>query len=819
MNSYYYTVLFFLGSIILGWSQRAQVEGVVLNNQQLPVLGVLVSDLIGNSTRTNEFGYYNLHTYSEGRVSLTFGHENYQTTRVEVAVEPLQTLEFNVVLMTITEELNEIIIHKGYENRDGTIVIAPELLRTIPGANAGVENLLKTLPGVNSNNELSTQYAVRGGNYDENLVYVNEIEVYRPFLIRSGQQEGLSFINAGMISNIAFSSGGFQAKYGDKLSSVLDISYRDPEVFGAELEGSFLGATATVDLVSKDKKWTAVNSIRYRNNKMLVNSQDTETNFSPKFLDFQTSIIWKASPKLEWNFIGNATSNTYQYEPVMRQTNFGTIDQPTALLIHYQGQEVDRYKTLFGAVKGDFNWSETTTLKWITAAYQAQEQEYYDIEASYHLGEIETDLSSNERGEVTYSRGVGSQLNHARNNYDALIFNTELKGIHKIQNNQIDWGIKYSREDIKDRLIEWEIIDSAGYVLPDPTQYIKNDQPYEPYTGPLVPYQNVRAFHSVTLDRVQFFGQWNYKRIGKQADSWFNIGIRGHYWQMTERHNSSEGKLIFSPRAQWTLKPIWKKDMLFRLAVGLYQQPPSYREYRDMNGALTPNLKAQKSWHFTLSHDYSFEMWNQPFKLMTEVYYKKLTDVNPYTLDNVRIRYQAHNEAEAYVYGADVRLYGAFVAGTESWLSLGYLKTEENIQGKGFIARPTDQRLKVGLLFQDYMPAIPNLKMYLNLVYNTGMPGGSPSYADPYVYQNRLKDYRRADAGFSYVFKDYQIGQDKKWLKEVENLSLGFEIYNLFDNQNAITNTWVRDVYSKMQYGIPNYMTSRTFNLKLNLKI
>jgi hypothetical protein len=335
----------------------------------------------------------------------------------------------------------------------------------------------------------------------------------------------------------------------------------------------------------------------------------------------------------------------------------------------------------------------------------------------------------------------------------------------------------------------------------------------------LVPYKSVRAKNYATIDRLSGYLQWSKKDSIGSAQVWYNAGIRAHQWQVSSDNIVGKPQIVFSPRFQFALKPNWEKDMVFRVSGGLYAQPPFYRELRDENGKVQPDVKAQKSVHFVLSNDYSFKMWNRPFKLVSELYYKSLTDVNPYTLDNVRIRYAANNNAVAYAQGLDFRLNGEFVAGTESWFSFGYLKTEENIANQGFIARPTDQLLKFGILFQDYMPKLPSVKLYMNLVYNTGLPGGSPSYADPYQYQSRLRDYRRVDIGFSYVFTEKNKDRPEgHWMKKFQDLSAGFEIFNMFNNQNAITNTWVRDVYTKAQYGIPNYMTTRTFNLKMSLK-
>jgi hypothetical protein len=797
-------------------AQTARVKGVILDEFNLPIENVTIKSG-DKGTVTNANGFYFLEIPANTKVTLTFSHVSFKKTTVEITLKPNEDYELNPVLSSKVEQIGEVTVTGANKKRvEGITAIDPVIIRRIPGANAGIENIIKTLPGVYSNNELSTSYAVRGGNYDDNLVYVNEIEVYRPFLIRSGQQEGLSFTNTDMVEAVDFSAGGFQSKYGDKMASVLDITYRNPTKFKAGLEASLLGGSLTVEGVSKNQKWNNITGVRYRDNSLLVNSQETETNFRPTFFDVQSMVNFNASAKWQFSFLGNISQNRYNYQPLTRQTNFGTIDEPIALLVFYEGQENDEYLTMFGAGKAVYQYNEKNKLKFIASGYHTQEQEHYDILAQYRLGEVDSNIGSETFGDVVFTRGVGSQLNHARNNLDALIFNAEVKGFHEVsEKSQVEWGIKYTREDIRDRIVEWEVIDSAGFSLPNPELDYINDQPYNPYTGPLAPFQSVRATNFTVINRFSGYAQWNYRgKIGSHQ-YWLNAGIRGHQWQVLDRNADGKSQVVFSPRTQFALKPNWQKDMVFRFSLGMYHQPPFYRELRGNDGIVNPNVKAQQSVHLVLSNDYSFKLWDRPFKLISEAYYKHFTDVNTYTIDNVRIRYQANNDAEAYAYGFDARLNGEFVPGTESWFSFGYLKTEENQDGKGFIARPTDQRLKFGILFQDYMPNIPNVKLYLNLVYNTGLPGGSPAYADPYEYQLRLNDYRRADAGFSYVFKDESLTSSKKWLQPFSEFSLGFEIFNLFNNQNAITNTWVRDVYTKTQYGIPNYMTTRVFNLKL----
>ena len=817
-TKFWFIVPIILSITQLSYSQSATIKGVILDEKNIPVQDVNIKAGF-TGTQTNENGFFIIKIPANQDVEIEFTHISYKKIVSKFHLKNGEDFEFNPVMNNTTQQIAMVIVSSKREKEvEGITTLNPETIRKIPGANAGVENLLLTLPGVSNNNELSTQYSVRGGNYDENLVYVNDIEVYRPFLIRSGQQEGLSFVNTDLVQNVDFSSGGFQAKYGDKLSSVLDITYKNPYQFEVNADLSLLGGSLSVENISKDSKFTAIGGVRYRDNSLLVDEKETEANFKPTFADAQTFLTYKFSDKFHLSFLGNASINKYNYEPQARQTNFGTLSEPKALIVFYEGQEKDQYQTYFGAFKGTYFANDNLTLKLIASTYHTTEEEYFDILAQYRLGEVNNNIGNENLGEVEFSEGVGSQLNHGRNDLDALITNIEHKGDYKIRDNRIEWSVKYTHEDIRDRLVEWEVIDSAGFSIRPPKTAPINEQPYLPYEGPLVPFQNVRATNFITINRLQAYTQWSKRATLGSSDVWYNAGIRIHNWMVSGDNITSSNQTVFSPRAQFALKPNWEKDMLFRIAGGLYYQPPFYRELRDSLGTANPNVKAQKSFHLVLGNDYSFKMWGRPFKLTTEAYYKKLTDVNPYTLENVRIRYRAKNNAEAYAYGLDMRLNGEFVPGTESWFSFSYLKTEENIDGRGYIPRPTDQRLKFSALFQDYVPNIPNMKVYLNLVYNTGLPGGSPSYADSYEYQNRLPDYKRADIGFQFVLVDENKLFKSGWKKPFKALSFGVEIFNLFDVQNSITNTWVRDVYTKRQYAIPNYLTPRVFNVRTTMK-
>ena len=802
------------------FAQNGHVKGIIVDDENNIVSNVNISSG-KSSTQSDANGFFEIDVVSNKKVSIIFTHISLKMISLTVNLKPNEFFVFNPVMSNSEEQMGEVFVSSKNRKRvQGIATIDVTAIKKVPGANAGVENILKTLPGVNSNNELSTQYVVRGGNYDENLVYVNEVEVYRPFLIRSGQQEGLSFTNTDLVQNVDFSAGGFQAKFGDKLSSVLDITYRKPTRFGASLEASFLGGSASVDAVSKNKKWSAVTGVRYRNNSLLVNSQDTKTNYTPTFADFQTNINYDISEKWQMSFLGNISQNKYLYQPLTRETKFGTIDQPMALAVYYEGQEKDQYDTYFGALKTTYKVSPSLTLKLIGSLFHTTEKEHFDILAQYRLGNVAAEDGTNETA-VDFTRGIGSQLNHARNDLDALIANVEIKGSKDWKESQLEFGLKYTRESIRDRVVEWEVIDSAGFSVNPPLVILpKNNQPYTPYEGSLLPYQNVRATNFNTINRFSGYTQWNKQSEIGSNQIWFHVGARFQGWNVSGAAVEGKNQFVLSPRAQFAIKPDWDMDMVFRISGGLYHQPPFYRELRDLNGVVNPNVKAQEAVHVVLSNDYNFKMWNRPFKWVTEVYYKSLSDVNVYSIDNVRIRYVANNNAKAYAQGLDFRLNGEFVPGTESWVSFGYLKTEENYENKGYIARPTDQRLKFAMMFQDYMPNIPSVKVYLNLVYNTGLPGGAPAYSDPYLYQNRLNDYRRADIGFAKVFVDSSTQNAKTgWLKNFKELSVGLEIFNIFNNQNAITNTWVRDVYSKNQYAIPNFMTSRVFNIKLNARL
>ena len=810
-------LIFFLFPTLL-WCQKSSIiKGFVKDSDNNSIENVSVK-FGSTGTTTNSSGFYQIRIPLDTNISLEFSHVGFKSLTKEFFIKKRNIIRFSPVLILENEVLEEVVIKNETKDAQGVTTFKAKDIERIPGANSGIETLLMTMPGVSNNNELSTQYNVRGGNFDENLVYVNGIEIYRPFLVRSGQQEGLSFVNSTMVQNINFSAGGFQAKYGDKLSSVLDITYRKPTEFSATVKASLLGSSITVEDVFLDNALTAIVGVRYRDNSLFVNSKQIETNFKPRFTDVQTFLTYKKNEKLSLNFLGNFSLNTYDYQPVTRRTRFGTVSDPLELIVFYDGQEKDTYLTAFGALSANYQVNDNLELTSTLSAFNTQEEEYFDIAASYNLGEVDSNIGSETFGDVTFSEGIGSQLNHSRNDLDALITNVQVKGTYKKNESQIDFGIKYQIEDIKDRIREWEIIDSVGFSVRPLNLGFINDQPYNPYSGPIEPFQNIRAENKLSIKRLSVFFQYSKKGFIGDHKVWWNLGLRGHLWSVNANQNNSTSQFILSPRAQFAIKPNWDKDMLFRVSGGVYAQPPFYKELRNFKGEIIPNIKAQKSIHMVLGNDYSFTMWDRPFKLTTELYFKNLSNINPYSVDNVRIRYQANNNAKGYATGIDVRLNGEFVPGNESWVSLGILKTEENINNRGYIARPSDQRFKLGILFQDYVPNLPDLKAYLNLVYNSGVPGGAPSYADPYNFQNRLRDYRRADLGVLYIFTDAKKRFSSGFLSKFKEFTAGLELFNMFDIQNSITNTWVRDAATKNQFGVPNYLSGRILNLRIGMK-
>lgn len=817
----------------------ATIYGKVKDSKKNPVELVTVS-MMGQVQRTvtDKYGYYEFQVPSNKSVQVFFSFVGFNTDTLTVFLTTGEKKEFNITLSQSTTLLNPLNVFEDKNIINNLTRIDPRTANVIPSGIGGIEAILKTLPGVTSNNELSSQYNVRGGNYDENLVYVNDIEVYRPFLVRSGQQEGLSFINSDLVSGIQFSAGGFDAKYGDKMSSVLDIQYKRPKEFAGSVSGSLLGYSAHVEGISKNTLFTYLIGVRQKSNQYLLRSLETKGDYKPSFTDVQTDINFMVNEKFNIDFLGNYARNSYKVVPQSRETDFGTLNDALRLMIFFEGQEVDRFDTYFGALSGNYQPKKNINLKFITSAYQTNESETFDVQGDYSLGQLEASLGEETFGSVAFNLGSGAFLNHARNYLNATVYNVEHKGAAISDKLVQYWGVRYQHEFINDQLSEWQMIDSAGYSLP----YIWDSIGY---VNPVVqPYHDLEMKDVVKTKNIlssnRYSGYYQQKWIFDKDSTAMSLtaGVRFNYWDLNNQ-------LLISPRATLSYKPNWKRNFVFRFSTGYYSQPPFYRELRDFNGNLNKGLKAQTSIHFVLSGQFDFKAWNRPFRYVTEVYYKILKNLIPYEIDNVRIRYYANNNAHGYGAGIDMKVNGEFVKGIESWASLSVMRTAENIRDDyyytflnkkgetiipgytadqvkfdsikhepGYIPRPTDQRVNFALFFQDFLPKNPTYKMHLTLIFGSGLPFGPPGL---FRYKDtlRMPPYRRVDIGFSKQLKSENSKlKAKNPFRYFKTIWLSLEVFNLLQVNNTISYIWITDVNNR-QYAVPNYLTPRQLNLRL----
>ncbi|MCK0200620.1 TonB-dependent siderophore receptor [Ornithobacterium rhinotracheale] len=702
--------------------------------------------------------------------------------------------------------LPEIIFQAEEKEKIYSENLDPEVVKNAPSLTGSFTDILKTLPYVSVNTELSSQYMVRGGNYDENLIYVNGIQIYKPQLIRNGAQEGLNFLNPSMVANVNFLPGGWEAQFGDAMSSVLDVIYRTPTQFELSSQLSLMGGNLTLGTMSKNKKLSALVGARYLNRSLLLKTQEDETEFKPSSYDIQANVQYKISPKWQVGFIGNFNNSLFQQTPHSRETNFGTLQRPIQLKVYYAGNEKDRYMTNFGAITSIFKPNGLWDLGLDLYSYQSKEEEYFDIQGAYFIRDLDPKTM-----EPINSPNAAGQLDHARNDLDVLVAGVQHRGKYKFNSNSnLEWGLGVQRENMQDMLNEWQMIDSAGYNVPHGHQ--KRLLPGEVDRGLLKLNYAMRSQHNITMQRYTSFVQWSKKFYWNSAKVLLNAGVRGTY-------NDLNQELNISPRAQIAIRPDWVTSQIFRFATGYYVQPPFYKEFKKPNGDLNLEVKSQKSLQVMAGHDFEFFMWDRPFKLTTELYYKNIQDLNPVYIDNVRMHYFASNDAKGRAYGIDTRLYGEFIPGSDSWLSLSYAKSEQNIGEQGWIPRPTDPRFKASLFFQDYMPIYPSLKVNVNLIYASGLPTGAPIFTNPYDFTSYLPDYKRVDIGFSKILIDREknIHLGNNLFHGLKNLSVGLEVFNVFDIKNTISTQWIRDVNSAKIYGVPNRLTGRFFNAKLNL--
>ncbi|MEQ9442439.1 MAG: TonB-dependent receptor [Cyclobacteriaceae bacterium] len=783
-------LLWWMGISITAVAQQAIVNGTVQDSTRQRLADVAIS--IQGSEQgavTDDAGFFRL-SLAPGTHDLIFSHLEYTNILRQISVKAGDTLTVSVTLrpdIRILEQV-EVIANTNDESRmePGLVKLDPKTAQNIPSAFQDFNRILVTLPGVVSNNELSSNYSVRGGNYDENLVYVNNIPVYRPFLIRAGQQEGLSFINPDMVAEVAFSSGGWQAKYGDKLSSNLNVRYKKPTQTDASLRVGLLGGAAHVEGSFENGSYIA--GVRHKRSQYLLGTLEIDGQYRPQFTDIQSYVSYdldgdKNEAKSEIGLLVAYANNNYQVEPQSRETSFGTLQESFRLFVGYAGQENLTYQTFQAGTQWTYRISDRWSSRLIGSWVRTQEREYFDLIAAYRLCDVDVggDLEVNGCAMIL---GLGANLDHARNKLQADIFSLENRMAYILNSsNTLEFGVGVSREEFQDELSEYLLSDSADYVTVEHT--VSNELQLDS--------RRFTAFIQNTTELA------NVHTI--------NYGVRFNYWNVNQQW-------LISPRVQYAFQPPSLNNVVFRASAGLYQQPPFYRELRDREGNLNTDVKAQSSVHAIAGVDYRFSMLGREFTLLTELYYKHLYNVIPYDIDNVRIRYFAENNAKAYATGIDARISGEFIPGAESWFSLGLLRTREDVagDGQGYIRRPSDQLVNVGVFFQDHLPNDPSMRVYLSLLYGSGLPFGPPQN-DKNRNAFKGSDYKRVDLGFSKEIRLNKTNQRKVF----ESLWIGLEVLNALKAGNVISYTWVQDVRNQ-QFAVPNRLSARFINLNVIIR-
>ena len=782
----------------LGMMAQVKISGKVVDDAGHPIEFATVR-ILGTTlgVNTNEKGFYEMNVPKNDTIMVEFSCLGYSTITRQL-IKPEGSVTLNPKLYEKTQELTEVTVteYKKQTNAMQGIDVSQSSITPSASGNA-VENVLTTMAGVSSKNEMSSQYMVRGGSYDENSVYINGIEVYRPQLISSGQQEGLSIINGDMVQKVEFSTGGFNAEYGDKMSSVLDITYRDPEAFEGSVSASLQGGSLMLGYGTK--KFSMMHGARYKRNSSLLGSLESKGEYDPQYFDYQTYMVLKPSDKFRVSFLGNVSLNNYRFVPVNRETSFGTSTNAKSFKVYFDGQEKDKFYTYFGALSLNYRLNKGNDFTLQASGYQTNELVAYDIHGEYWLDEAGTGGEGGVGGEL----GVGKYHEHARNRLKLSVYDLTLKGNTGINHNNLSYGISMRRETIYDRSSEWEWRDSAGYSLPHIPQEVN------------VIY-NQTSSHDLNTTRFAFFAQDTYKLMSSAGLWSINGGVRVSYWDFNK-------ETLISPRFSIGFVPERNNRFSLRLAGGLYYQAPFYKEYRmekvdSLGNAyidLNHNIKSQRSIHAILGGDYSFRAINRPFKFTTEIYYKNLSNIIPYEVDNLKMVYSGVNEGSGYVAGIDMKLFGQFVEGTDSWLSFSLMKTQETLNGVK-VPRPTDQRYSVALFFTDYFPSVPRLKFSLKGIISDGLPTTAPRMTRDVAYF-RQPAYKRVDVGLSFML----VGPDHRpttgFLSHFKSIWLGVDVFNIFDISNVSSYYWVTDV-NELQYAVPNYLTRRQINARLQLK-
>lgn len=765
-------------------AQSFTLTGRVVDEEQNPIELATVSCLVqGKVAMTNLKGEFSITLASADSVVVKFSMIGYNA-RKRLFRNPRGKQRIEIVLPSMAA-LGEIVVTEKRRQTTGTERLDIKDMKGLATASGNaVEALIQQQAGVSTHNELSSQYNVRGGSFDENSVYINNVEVYRPLLIRSGQQEGLSVINPDMVESIGFSTGGFEAKYGDKMSSALDITYKQPKKFEANISASLLGASAYVGVGTK--KFSMSHGIRYKTNRYLLGSLETNGEYKPNFLDYQTYICFRPNQRWSIDFIGNISDNHYNFVPTDRETSFGTMEDVKSFRVYFDGQEKDVFRTLFGALTISRQFGANTKLSLIASAFRTKEQETYDIQGQYWLDDTET----------SENLGVGTYMEHARNYLTANVESFKLMLNHKTKRHTIEGGLTYKIEHVEENSREYEMRDSSGYSIP--------------HTGDRLDLiYTLNSRNTLNSHRIEGYIQDTYKFTSGEENSTFytlNYGIRFSNW-------SFNSETIVSPRASLAIIPAFNNNMTFRLATGLYYQAPFFKELRDtskVNGVtvvkLNNRIKSQRSLHFVAAFDYRFKIKERPYKFTAEAYYKALSNIIPYNVNNVKVTYYGENMGSGYAAGLDLKLYGEFVPGTDSWVTFSLMSTKQKINGKQ-VPMPTDQRYAINLHFTDYFPGTERWKMTLSLAFADGLPFGAPHKG--LEYQNfRAPAYKRVDVGLSYRAYD---NDDRKKHSIFKNIWLGVDCLNLFGISNVNSYYWVTDV-TNQQYAVPNYLTGRQIN-------
>jgi hypothetical protein len=767
------------------------------NNEPLEFVTVRI-DGTAIATSSGVDGLYSLSAPDSDTIKVVFKCIGYKDSKRRL-LDAKDDVTLNVKMEPEAYTLQSIDVTE-YQKQTNTIQkIDKSDYKLAPDVNGGsVESLISTMAGVTQGNEMSSQYSVRGGTFDENSVYINGVEVYRPQLVSSGQQEGLSIINPDMVGSIGFSTGGFSAQYGDRMSSVLDITYRQPESFEGSLNLSLQGGGLTIG--SSSKRFSQLHGVRYKSNSSLLSSMEDKGEYDPRFFDYQTFMTLKLSNKWKASVLGNIAINNYKFIPVDRETNFGTSTDAKQFKVYFDGQEKDRFETFFGAVNLTYNPNKSAEYTILASGYLTNELVTYDISGEYWLDQAGTS-GVESGGAVGGELGVGRYYEHSRNRLKASVMSLALRGANGIAGHNINYGINFNHETIKDRTREWERRDSAGYSLPfDPTA--------------LRVIYNLNSNNDISSNRISAFVQDTYKL--QTASGFFNIngGLRFSYWD----YNS---EFLVSPRVNIGFVPDAAPRWAFRFATGLYYQAPFYKEYRqtieDENGnsviRLNSDIKSQRSYQFILGSDYTFRAFDRPFKLSAEAYYKILSNLIPYEVDNLKVVYTGENSTNGSTMGLDMKLYGQFVPGSDSWISFSLMNTRENLNGVS-VPRPTDRRYGFAMYFTDYFPKFPKLKFSLRGIFNDGLPTTAPRSSRDKGYF-RMPAYKRVDVGLSYALIS-PTDENSKSHRFIKSMWLGLDCFNLLDISNVSSYYWVTDV-NNIQYAVPNYLTRRQLNVRLSL--